>query len=389
MEKDAFSELIKTYKRDQATYPDTINLGVGVYLSEDGTLQQMASVQIAERHVVEQDSKTYPPMSGDPIFCEALKSFLFRDRAQHKRISVIQTVAGSGALHVIAAVLAEASPPLATFWLPQPTWSNFWPLTKSTMRQATYSCLSPDQSAFSFDTFARSLEAAKAGDAVLLQLIGNNPTGIDPDHTTLTDIAVLLKERGLFPVVDAAYIGFGEGPEEDAWQVSTFLQQFDEAALAFSGSKSFSLYSDRVGAAVFVTQMRLHAERVETAAIARIRQIYSMPPTHGARIVAKILKDTEARQAWCYEMKRYCNRLQGLRTGLAEVLTGLGSEVLSRRLLNGTGMFFLTGLDSEAVLQLRNEAQVYLAPDGRLNLSGLTPGNIQRVAQILHRTTVR
>lgn len=382
-ENDAFSELIEIFKRDQSSFADTMNLGIGVYQTEDGAVPLMGAVQQAERRIVSMANKSYPPMSGDEDFCTELYKFLCPNVLQQSRVAVVQTVAGSGALRLISELLAVVSSEKSTLWLPSPTWANFWPLTKTVMRQATYECLSEDQNAFSTAAFRHSLRDAQAGDAVLLQLVGNNPTGIDPNGKDLSDIVDFLRERELFPVVDAAYVGFGDGPDEDAELISRFLDHFEEAAMAFSGSKSFSLYSDRVGAAVFLTRHPQDAARVKTAATGFIRQIYSMPPVHGAQIVTEILRDPELRHSWCAELKGYSDRLQKLRGALAKAFADLGKDTLARRLVAGTGMFFLTGQESQGVRQLRKHHRMYLAPDGRANLSGLTQKNMERVAKLL------
>jgi aspartate/tyrosine/aromatic aminotransferase len=46
-------------------------------------------------------------------------------------------------------------------------------------------------------------------------------------------------------------------------------------------------------------------------------------------------------------------------------------------------MFSLTGLDPAATAALRDRHHVYLPPDGRINVAGVSEANVDRVAESL------
>ena len=60
------------------------------------------------------------------------------------------------------------------------------------------------------------LSEAKAGDVVLLHGCCHNPTGANLNLTQWQAVVDLLNEKGLVPMIDIAYQGFGDGLEEDA-----------------------------------------------------------------------------------------------------------------------------------------------------------------------------
>jgi len=44
------------------------------------------------------------------------------------------------------------------------------------------------------------------------------------------------------------------------------------------------------------------------------------------------------------------------------------------------GMFSLLGIDAAAIVALRDRHHVYLPPDGRINIAGVSEANVDRVA---------
>src|SRR5690349_14302359 len=62
-----------------------------------------------------------------------------------------------------------------------------------------------------------------------------------------TAVVTIVAERGLIPLIDIAYQGFGRGLDEDAFGVRLMLSACDEVIVAQSCDKNFSVYRDRVG----------------------------------------------------------------------------------------------------------------------------------------------
>jgi aspartate/tyrosine/aromatic aminotransferase len=49
------------------------------------------------------------------------------------------------------------------------------------------------------------------------------------------------------------------------------------------------------------------------------------------------------------------------------------------------GMFSLLGLDTAGITRLRDVHHVYVPPDGRMNVAGISDGNVDYVADSLAR----
>jgi len=154
--------------------------------------------------------------------------------------------------------------------------------------------------------------------------------------------------------------------------------------LAASCSKNFGIYRERAGGVYFLTRNRSRAEAVLSNAMASARQIWSMPPAHGAAIVALILGDAALKADWLQELAEVRARISGMRALLARSLeanaAGLDFSFVTRQ----KGMFSFLGITPAQVTRLREEFGVYMLDSTRINVAGITPGNIGPLASALH-----
>lgn len=88
------------------------------------------------------------------------------------------------------------------------------------------------------------LDKAVPGSIVILHACAHNPTGYDPTREQWATIGEIMKARGLFPIFDAAYLGFNSGNvSDDAWAIRHFVGELDmEAAICLSFAKNMGLY---------------------------------------------------------------------------------------------------------------------------------------------------
>src|SRR5690606_5037334 len=133
-----------------------------------------------------------------------------------------------------------------------------------------------------------------------------------------------------------------------------------EVIIASSYSKNFGLYRERVGSVTVVAQSASSADAASSQIVATARQLYSVPPAHGAALVALVLDDAALRQEWATELTVMRDRINGLRSLLVDKLRQEGVsrdfEFISRE----KGMFSFLGLDVEQVQKLVNEYSIYL-----------------------------
>jgi aromatic-amino-acid transaminase len=228
-----------------------------------------------------------------------------------------------------------------------------------------------------------ALEAVPAGDVVLLHACCHNPTGADLDPQQWRAIAGLVKRRGLLPFFDMAYQGFGKGLAEDAFAIRHFAAEGIPLFVATSFSKNFSLYGERCGSLAVVCADAQQAGNVLGQLKATIRRNYSSPPTHGARIIARVLQDETLRGEWRAELDGMRVRVQAMREGLYAALKARLPGGDFEYVLRQTGMFSYTGLTAAEVRRMREESAVYLVGSGRLCLAALTGATIAPAAEAM------
>jgi aromatic-amino-acid transaminase len=367
---------------------EKIDLGVGVYRAEDGTTPVMRAVAAAERAVWErQTTKTYVGLAGDPAFRAALATLVLgAEPALSDRLASVATPGGTGAVRQALELVRRARPG-AVIWVSDPTWPNHTAILDTLeMPWRFYRYYDPATGAVDRDGMLADLAQAAAGDVVLLHGCCHNPTGADPAPGDWAAIAATLAARGAVPLIDVAYLGFGDGPEADAAGLRQVVAAVPEALLAVSGSKTFGLYRERVGAVLALCSDARSAAAVQGTLAWLNRQSFAFPPDHGARVVTHLLGDPALRADWAAEIEAMRQRIEAGRRALAEALRAETGSDRFGFLAGQKGMFSLTGADPAQVERIRTQHAIYMIGDGRINLAGLTAATIPVVARALAET---
>ena len=362
--------------------PDKVDLTLGVYMDETGLCPVFESVQEAQRALVKEElTKVYMAPMGDAAYLSGIRSLVLGSDVEDrlgKRIAAVQTPGGCGAVRLGAEVLHAAAPD-TTVWVSDPTWPVHIPLMGSVGLQfKTYRYYSPALKGLDFNAMLADLEQAAPGDVVLLHGCCHNPSGADPSAEQWQQLASLLADRRLLPMIDFAYQGMGSGLDQDAAGLRSVLSSVPEMIIAVSSSKNIGLYRERAGAVIFIGGDDRAAEAMASQAIAAARRVYSMPPAHGALLAGRVLSSPELRRAWTLELEQVCNRINGLRTNFRDALTtatGRDFDFIGRE----NGMFSFLGLTVEQAERLRSEQSVYMLDSSRINVAGLNDQNMSRV----------
>jgi aspartate aminotransferase len=383
---DAIMALMEACKAD--TNPNKIDLGVGVYKNEAGETTVMKAVKKAEQlWWTEETTKTYVSTVGRADFRESMTAMMFgadNPVITEGRLATAQAGGGSGALRLGAEIIKSAAPD-ATVWVSTPTWANHTPLISSAgLKMENYPYYNRETLGVDFDDMIDHLRAkAKAGDVVLLHGCCHNPTGADLSHTQWDTVAEFLVERSLTPFVDLAYFGLGRGMEDDVYGLRKILATCPEALVAASCSKNFGLYRERVGLIAVVTKDSDAAKIAQSQLGAIQRKIISMPPDHGAALVARILGDEALRALWVEELDAMRHRMLDLRRQLSEELSVQGAEVMANAVKAQNGMFSTLPVSKEQAEALRRDHSVYMTNSGRINIAGANSTNIPRLAKAI------
>lgn len=388
---DAILGLSAAYKED--TRPEKINLSVGVYQDESGKTPTLECVTIAEQRLAAAASvKSYLPIPGAPEYGDVVRQLAFgseHEVVQAGRAATAHTPGGTGALRVTGDFL-NANFPKLTLWLSQPTWPNHPNIFGAAgVKISTYSYFDKATNSLDFEGMLAAIHRMPAGDAILLHGCCHNPTGIDPTAEQWTQIADAVYGRGLLPILDFAYQGFADGIEQDAVGLRAFARPGAELLVCSSFSKNFGLYRERVGALSIVCPQASQVPVVQSQLNKVIRCNYSNPPAHGAAIVNTVLRDEVLRIKWEAEVATMRDRINGMRQQLVDALVekqvpGDYSFITAQR-----GMFSFSGLTPEQVETLRTEHAIYIVGSGRINVAGLTPANVDHVAEAISQVVAQ
>lgn len=371
IETDALLRLIAMAMEDDR--PDKIDVGVGVYRTSDGATPILSAVKKAEKRLWDsQESKSYLGMKGDKAFPEALKPILFGNHADDPALMGLQTPGGCGAL-TLGFKLVKAARPDARVLVGTPTWANHMPLIEGAgLEIKTYPYYRKEETRIDFDAMVEAFENARPGDVALIHGCCHNPTGADLDHGQWAKIRSLIAEKGILPFVDIAYQGLGDGFEEDSAGLQGLMGAVDEIIVAQSCDKNFGVYRDRVGCLFFKTASAEASGRAMDHVMQLAREMWSMPPDHGAAAVRIVLQDDELRAEWRAEVETMRARINQLRRRIAARDSRLAY------IEDQKGMFSMLPLTPAQVDKLREDHGIYMADSGRFNVVGLSDNDVDR-----------
>ncbi|MGH8786911.1 MAG: amino acid aminotransferase [Cupriavidus necator] len=382
---DPILSLNEDFQRDPRT--DKVNLSIGIYFDDEGRLPVMQAVAKAEAALLaDMGPRPYLPMSGLVAYRNAVQALVFGEDSPARaagRIATLQTLGGSGALRVGADFLKRYYPQ-AQVWISDPSWENHRVVfERAGFTVNTYPYYDDATGGLKFDAMMDALRTIPAGSIVLLHACCHNPTGVDLNQDQWRQLIALLKANQLLPFVDMAYQGFGAGLEDDAFAIRELVAQDVPCLVANSFSKNFSLYGERCGGLSVFCNTAGEAANVLGQLTGAVRANYSNPPTHGARVVSKVLTTPELRQLWEEELAQMCNRIARMREAIHHNLRDhVSGEALSRYLTQ-RGMFTYTGLTADQAERLREQHGVYLLRSGRMCVAGLNERNVGIVAKAI------
>ncbi len=362
---------------------EKLNLTVGAYRDEHlHPVIFHATKHAEELLLAKEKDKEYLPMTGDALFLQHLGELAFgkKDWGEYQNhVAAVQTAGGTGALRIGAEFLRTVVH--GHLYISEPTWPNH----RHVMHQSgftihTYPYYDAKHHCVCFEKLMQFCETLPASSVLLLHLSCHNPTGCDLSLDEWRQLSRLMRAKKLFPFFDCAYQGFGDGIEEDIHPLRTFIDDGHEFLLAYSCSKNFSLYCERVGALFIFSSEESICKNLLSVLRMKTRAIVSTPPAHGARIVSCILDTPFLYKMWKEELEQVAGRTLEMRHKLAEAL---GAEYAFIK--EGKGLFCITGLNPEQIERLKKERGIYMTLDGRINVAGLNEEAIGFLADAMRK----
>ena len=379
---DAILGLTELFRKDPN--PDKINVAMGVYRDESGSTPILECVKQAEiRLLAEETTKSYLGMAGLDGFGGLVQALVFGEKPAGERAVTLQTPGGTGALRVAADFLRQKAG-AERIWVSSPTWANHPNIFKAAgLEVDSYAYLQAESLQLDFTALCDALAGIPAGDVVCLHACCHNPTGVDLSVEQWEQVAGICQQNKLLPLLDFAYQGFGDGLVEDTMAIKCFMERDSEMLICSSFSKTFALYCERIGALTIVAGSADAAQAALSHAKLSVRTNYSNPPKHGGAIVATILRDDELSACWQQEVDAMRQRIHEMRGAFSRGMKERTDVRDFSFIEQQRGMFSYSGLTKEQVGRLREEHSIYAVGSGRINVAGMTPGNMDRLCDAI------
>ncbi|KZZ95378.1 aspartate aminotransferase [Moelleriella libera RCEF 2490] len=392
--EDPLFGLARAYKAD--TSPIKVDLGIGAYRDDNAKPWILPVVKKADEILRNNPdlNHEYAPIAGIPEFTsKAAELILGADSPalREKRATSVQTISGTGAVHLGALFLAKFYKGNRTVYLSNPTWANHKQIFGNVgLQVADYPYFSKKTNALDWDGMNFAIQNAPDRSIILLHPCAHNPTGVDPTLDQWKELARIIADKKHFPFFDCAYQGFASGNlAQDAAAVRYFIEQGFETVVCQSFAKNFGLYGERAGCFHAVTSPGPDA----SATISRIgsqlailqRSEISNPPLYGARVAATVLNDSALFSEWEDNLRIMSGRIINMRDELRSRLEKLGTPGTWNHITDQIGMFSFTGLSEAQVEKLREEYHIYMTKNGRISMAGLNSKNIDHVADAFNK----
>ncbi|MEZ6192746.1 MAG: aminotransferase class I/II-fold pyridoxal phosphate-dependent enzyme [Phycisphaerales bacterium] len=150
--------------------------------------------------------------------------------------------------------------------------------------------------------------------------------------------------------------------------------------------KNFGLYNERVGSLTVVGSSSAATGTVQSQVKACIRRNYRTRPTVGG--VTTILQDDALSAQWRAELAEMRDRISGMRSLFVNTLAEKGADRDFSFITRQRRMFSYSGLTKDHVAELRDKHAVYIVGSGRINVAGMTEGNMDKLCEAVIRRSI-
>lgn len=277
-----------------------INATIGSLLDDDGELVVLSSVDEVFKHLSPRDYADYAPIGGIAPFKEAVQKAAFGTHQPEGFTEAVATPGGTGSLRNVISNYSDGGDKILTsdwHWAPYNTIAGEIGRSIATFEFFT------EERTFNTEAFremVNKLLAEQESLVIILNTPAHNPTGYSltlEDWDNVVEVLTKASECGkaIALVVDAAYIDFA-GDEEEYRRFLPKLGNFPEnviSIMAYSLSKTYTLYGTRCGAMICVAKTKEIAEEFKRVCEYSSRGSWSNSAKVAQVILSRIYGDPE------------------------------------------------------------------------------------------------
>lgn len=275
-----------------------INATIGSLLDDRGELVVLSSVAAVFKQLSPKDYADYAPIGGIAPFKEAVQKAAFGAHQPEGFIEAVATPGGTGALrNVISNYSAAGDKVLTSDW----HWAPYNTIAGELGRSIETFTFFTAQRSFHAEAFRQKvmqLLDIQESLVIIMNTPAHNPTGYSltlSDWDQVVDVLCEGAKRGkaIALVIDAAYIDFA-GDEEEYRRFLPKLAKLPENVLpimAYSLSKTFTLYGTRCGAMICIAKTKAIADEFKRVCEYSSRGSWSNSAKVAQVILSKIYSD--------------------------------------------------------------------------------------------------
>ena len=312
-----------------------VNGTIGALLDDNGELIVLESVDEVFRNLDPKDYAEYAPIGGIKEFREAIKTAAFGKRVPEGYLEAVATPGGTGSLRNVISNYSEPGDEVLTsdwHWAPYNTIAG--EIGRSV---ATFELFTSDRR-FNVDSFREKtaeLLAKQNSLVIILNTPAHNPTGYSLTEEDWDGVIEVLTEeaacgKAIALVVDAAYIDFA-GDEDEYRKFLPKLSALPENVipiLAYSLSKTFTLYGTRCGAMICIAKTQAIADEFRRVCEFSSRGSWSNSAKVAQVILSRIYGDPELLAKVDAEREHYRNMLIARGKAFSDAADEAGLEIV-------------------------------------------------------------
>lgn len=369
--------------------PNVIDGTIGTLYDEDGKMLEFPSVKKIIDNLSYAEKFGYASTAGTAKFKEGIARWAlmqtYDDVTKDFYYGVIPTPGGSGAIgNTIDNYANEGD----SILVPNICWGPYNAMAKERGCDVKNYELFKD-GAFNTEDFKKdALELAEKQGRVLAIINDpcQNPTGYaleDKDWDEIIDcINEISKDNTFVLLYDMAYIDYSHKGLNESREIFRKFKQFNEnvmVVLAFSGSKTFSLYGLRIGAQMALTKDKEEIEYFNNANEFSARATWSNAAKMGVSLVEKLMFNDALKNEFMKELEGASNLLLDRSKLFLKEAKQCKLDCYTYK----SGFFITIPCNGEKVFDRLKENGIYVVPlkQGiRISLSALSKKEIANLA---------
>ena len=369
--------------------PNVIDGTIGTLYDEDGKMLEFPSIKRIIDGLTYAEKFGYASTAGSKKFKEGIARWAlmqtYDDVTESMYYGVIPTPGGSGAIgNTIDNYANEGD----SILIPNICWGPYNAMAKERGCSIKNYELFKD-GAFNTEEFKKDAIELANKQGRVLAIINDpcqNPTGYalaDEDWDEIINcINEISKDKTFVLLYDMAYIDYSHKGLNESREIFRKFKQFNEnvmVILAFSGSKTFSLYGLRIGAQMALTKNKAEIEYFDNANEFSARATWSNAAKMGVSLVEKLMFDEEL----CYEFKKELEGASNLLLDRSKLFLKEAKECNLECFTYRSGFFITIPCNGEEVFERLKAKGIFVVPlkQGiRISLSALSKKEITNLA---------